>query len=202
MTQVPPVLLSPRAENIHVNHGWWCSDCTDELFEVESSRDFTAEWLEALTAWAKIAGHFCGELLASIAIGVVGFFIALAWIIFCWCEGTASDTRLYEKQLKERDGLEREERDYLNACYTELLAERQRLLKSIDQAKAGISQGSRTPHRHAVDGDFSLVGGSGIDDSPSNLSEFNKLEAYERRLAVVEQKLKESERDLSCAQMA
>ena len=41
MTNIPPALLSPRVENTHVNHGWWCTDCTNELFEFESRRDFT-----------------------------------------------------------------------------------------------------------------------------------------------------------------
>ncbi len=142
MTNFPPTLLSERLQSTHINHGWWCTDCTDQLIAQDEQHDRTGEWLEALSSWSFIAGRLTGTLLIDIASGIVGLFMALAWIFMCLHDGFATDAREHEQQLHERDGLTREIRDDMNRVYDETLRDRQDVLKRVDQAKAIMAQTS------------------------------------------------------------
>lgn len=131
MTNIPPTILSPRSPSIHINHGWWCEDCTDQLMALDQERDRTGEWLEALSNWSSVAGKFAGELLVDIATGIATLFMMLAWILICLHDGFASDARAHEKRLHERDGLKRKSRDDMNRRYNDTLRDRQDVLKQI-----------------------------------------------------------------------
>ena len=66
----------------------------------------------------------------------IGYWTSLDRYLFF--RGSQSDTRVYEKQLTEKDGLGREARDDLSCAYNEVLKERQQLLKDIDICKANM----------------------------------------------------------------
>lgn len=194
MTDDTPSLLPHTAKYSHVNHGWWCAECTNELFEIDKRSDYTGEWLEAIAAWSQIAGLFVGQLLVSLGTGIVGLFMAFAWIVICLHDGTVSDTLAYEKRLKDHDGLDRKERDLLSLNYDELLAERQRLVKSIDQAKARIGKTPGTKDE--------LPGWSPQGHISAAREDQGELFEDQARLQTVEHALRDCEKDLRCAQMA
>lgn len=132
-------LYSTRTNQyIHYNHGWWCTECTNQLFEIDKRTDHTSEWLAVLRQWFEIGLLCIWDALLMFGNAVITLIIGLAWIVVCFFEGVASDTRIYEQQLKERDGLEREARDALDGEYKGVLAERQQLLKAIDICKSNM----------------------------------------------------------------
>ncbi len=194
MTNQKPSLLPHTAKYSQVNHGWWCTECTTELFEIDKRSDYTGEWLAAMTAWSQIAGLFVAEFLFTLGTGIVGLFMAFAWIIICLHDGVISDTHEYEKRLKEHDGLNRKERDYLSSSYDELLAERQVLVKSIDQIKARIGKIPGTKDE--------LPGWSPQGHIPDAREDQEELFEHQARLRYVEHALHDCEKELRCAQIA
>lgn len=132
-------LYSTRTKQyIHYNHGWWCTECTNQLFEIDKQTDHTSEWLEVMRQWSEIGLLCIWDAILIFGNAMITLTIGLAWIVFCFFEGVDSDTRIYEQQLKERDGLERPERDSLDCAYKEVLMERQQLLKAIDMCKSNM----------------------------------------------------------------
>jgi hypothetical protein len=123
---------------VHYNHGWWCTECTNHLFEIDEQTDHTGEWIEVIRQWAEIAMHCLWSGLIQFGSAVITVILGLAWILFCFIEGVESDTRIYEQQLTEKDGLGRKARDELNCSYNEVLKERQQLLKEIDICKSNM----------------------------------------------------------------
>lgn len=132
-------LYSTRTNQyIHYNHGWWCTECTNQLFEIDKQTDHTREWLKVLHQWFDIGLLCVWDALLMIGKAVITLIIGLAWIVYCFFEGIKSDTEIYEKELTARDGLGRNARDDLNCAYNDVLAERQELLKDIDVCKANM----------------------------------------------------------------
>ncbi len=161
MSDVPSVLLAPRSsEHIYTNHGWWCAECTDHLFDLDEQTDRTEEWIHTLYSWCKIGLVYLGQGTLALGGSILALILAIAWIIICFCDGVESDTRQYEKDLKDRDHLDRKDRDALSADHARLLAERQRILISIDQAKAQLAK-PYVPVRkiNEADKDFYVAGG-------------------------------------------
>ena len=129
---------NPTTQYVHYNHGWWCTECTNHLFEVDEQTDHTSEWMEVIHQWTEIALVSLWDGLILLGSTIITVIVGLLWILYCFIEGVESDIRIYEQQLKEKDGLERKERDELNCSYNEVLKERQQLLKDLDMCKSNM----------------------------------------------------------------
>lgn len=139
MTNEHHGLYSTRTNQyIHYNHGWWCTECTNQLFEIDKQTDHTSEWLEVLSQWSEIGLLCILDALLMFGNAVITLVIGLAWIVLCFFEGVDSDTRIYEKELTAKDGLGREERDAFDKEYKQVLAERHQVLKTIDTCKSNM----------------------------------------------------------------
>lgn len=184
---------------IHYNHGWWCTECTNQLFEIDKQTDRTSEWLkvlseclEVLSQWSEIGLLCIWDALFMVGNAVLTLIIGLAWITVCFFEGIASDTRIYEQQLKDRDGLEREDRDHCNRQYNQLLKERHYLVKSIDECKYNLSKGAYVAKEKSYKGpeqDFIERGAKSSPPSPRTDEDVSQLSTYRNRLSEVEDKL-------------
>lgn len=161
----------------HSNAGWWCNTCLEQCRITEDSKDFTAEWLEAISAWTWQFAQMTVALITALAVGLFGLFVSALWILHCFFEGVDSDTRIHQANLKARDGLEMEERDQLQGEHRSLLAKRERLLVQIDQIKDAMS--------------FPNSGGKcGIKAGPGDLeAAFGELCECEAKLGQTEAKL-------------
>lgn len=128
------VALESQTHN-HSNANWWCNACLEQCRKTEYSKDFTAEWLEALWAWTLQFAQMTWALTVALAVGLFGLFVSVLWILHCFFEGVDNDSRIHQANLKARDGLDMEERDQLQGEHKSLLAKRERLLVHIDQIK-------------------------------------------------------------------
>ncbi len=79
----------------------------------ESQKDFTSEWLDALWLWTCQFAEMILSITIALSMGLFGLIISALWILHCFFEGVDSDFRTYQAQLKQRDGLELDERDGL-----------------------------------------------------------------------------------------
>ncbi len=128
---------------VHVNHGWWCTECTNHLFEIDKQTDHTKEWVDVMRQWSTIVLLWLWDTFLAFGSAVISIVLGIAWILLCFFEGVDSDTRIYEEQLHAKDGLSRAKRDNLNSEYSEVLRERHQVLKDIDRCKSnmGIDSG-------------------------------------------------------------
>ena len=184
---------------VHYNHGWWCTECTNHLFEIDEQTDHTGEWIEVIREWAEIALHCLWEGLILFGSAVATMIMGLAWILFCFIEGVESDTRIYEQQLKEKDGLGRKARDELNCRYGQLLKERHYLVKSIDECKSNLAKGAFVTMEKSYKGpeqDFIENGAKSIALGYRVDQDEFQLAAYCLRLVEVEEQLCELEKEL------
>ncbi len=193
-------LYSTRTNQyIHYNHGWWCTECTNQLFEIDKQTDHTSEWLEVLRQWLDIGMLCIWDALLMFGNAVITLIIGLAWIVVCFFEGVASDTRIYEQQLKEKDGLEREDRDLFNRQYNQLLKERHYLVIAIDQCKNNIAKGSFFSKEKSYKGpeqDFMERSAKSSPPSPRTDEDASQLNTYKDRLDDVEAQLSDLEKKL------
>jgi hypothetical protein len=193
-------LYSTRTNQyIHYNHGWWCTECTNQLFEIDKQTDHTSEWLEVLSQWSEIGLLCIWDALLMFGNAVITLIIGLAWIAVCFFEGIASDTKIYEQQLKDRDGLEREDRDQYNRQYNQLLKERHYLIKSIDECKYNLSKGGFVAKEKSYKGpeqDFIERGAKSTPISPRVDQDKFQLDTYHGRLGEVEGQLRDLEKKL------
>lgn len=193
-------LFSTRTNQyIHYNHGWWCTECTNQLFEIDKQTDHTSEWLKAIRQWSEIGLLCAWDTLLTAGNAVTTLIIGLAWIVFCFFEGVDSDTRIYEQQLKERDGLERQDRDQFNKQYNQLLKERHSLIIAIDQCKSNAAKGiffSKEKSYKSPEQDFMERGAKSAPPSPRTDETASQLNTYKDRLTVVEDQLSELEKEL------
>jgi hypothetical protein len=193
-------LYSTRTNQyIHYNHGWWCTECTNQLFEIDKQTDHTREWLKVLRQWSEIGLLCIWDALLMFGNAVITLIIGLAWIVVCFFEGVASDTRIYEQQLKEKDGLEREDRDLFNRQYNQLLKERHYLVIAIDQCKNNIAKGSFFSKEKSYKGpeqDFMERSAKSSPPSPRTDEDASQLNTYKDRLDDVEAQLSDLEKKL------
>lgn len=193
-------LYSTRTNQyIHYNHGWWCTECTNQLFEIDKQTDHTREWLKVLRQWSEIGLLCIWDALLMFGNAVITLIIGLAWIVVCFFEGVASDTRIYEQQLKEKDGLEREDRDLFNRQYNQLLKERHYLVKSIDECSSNLAKGNFVAKEKSYKGpeqDFIERGAKSTPLSSRVDQDEFQLNAYQMRLGEVEGQLSDLENGL------
>ncbi|MFA7341334.1 MAG: hypothetical protein WC028_31420 [Candidatus Obscuribacterales bacterium] len=193
-------LYSTRTNQyIHYNHGWWCTECTNQLFEIDKRTDHTSEWLAVLRQWFEIGLLCIWDALLMFGNAVITLIIGLAWIVVCFFEGVASDTRIYEQQLKERDGLERDDRDQFNRQYNQLLKERHYLVIAIDQCKSNSAKGNFVSKEKSYKGpeqDFMERAAKSSPPSPRTDEDGLQLSTYKDRLDDVEFQLSELEKKL------
>lgn len=190
---------SPTTQYVHYNHGWWCTECTNHLFEIDEQTDHTGEWIELIRQWAEIALLALWDGLILFGSTIITVIVGLLWILFCFIEGVESDTRIYEKQLTEKDGLVRQERDQLNCSYEQLLKERHYLVKSIDECKSNLAKGTFVAKEKSYKGpeqDFIIRGAKSTPLSHRVDQDAFQLETYCSRLGEVEGQLSELEREL------
>ncbi len=190
---------NPNPQYVHYNHGWWCTECTNHLFEIDEQTDHTGEWIEVTRQWAEIALHCLWNGLIQLGSAVATMIVGLAWILFCFIEGVESDTRIYEQQLTEKDGLGRKARDGLNSSYGQLLKERHYLVKSIDECKSNLAKGTFVAMEKSYKGpeqDFVERGAKSHPQSSRVDQDVLQLEAYFSRLGEVEEQLSELESEL------
>lgn len=161
----------------HSPANWWCNACLEQCQFKEESKDFTSEWLEAISAWTWQFAQMTVALITALAVGLFGLFVSVLWILHCFFEGVDNDTRMHRANLKARDGLEMEERDELQGAHKSLLAKRESLLLQIDQIKDAMA--------------FPNSGGKcGISASSGDLEEaLGELSDCEAKLAQTEAKL-------------
>ena len=197
MTNEHHGLYSTRTNQyIHYNHGWWCTECTNQLFEIDKQTDHTSEWLEVLSQWSEIGLLCILDALLMFGNAVITLVIGLAWIVLCFFEGVDSDTRIYEKELTARDGLGREERHGLNGNYRQLLKERHYLVKSIDECKSNLGKGYFVAKEKSYKGpeqDFIELGAQSTLLSPRVDQDEFQLLTYQERLSEVEDQLRDLE---------
>lgn len=130
---------------------------------------------------------------------VITLIIGLAWITVCFFEGIASDTRIYEQQLQDRDGLEREDRDQCNRQYNQLLKERHHLVIAIDQCKNNAAKGNFVSKEKSYKGpeqDFIERGAKSTPPSPRTDENAPQLNSYKSRLGEIEEQLCDLEKKL------
>lgn len=190
---------NPTKQQVHYNHGWWCTECTNHLFEIDEQTDHTGEWIEVIRQWAEIALFALWDGLLLLGSTVTTMIMGLAWILFCFIEGVESDTRIYEQQLTEKDGLGRKARDELNCRYGQLLKERHYLVKSIDECKSNLAKGAFVAMEKSYKGpeqDFIEHGAKSTLLNPRVDQDAFQLETYCSRLGEVEGQLSKLEKEL------
>lgn len=198
-TEYYELCSNPTTQYVHYNHGWWCTECTNHLFEIDEQTDHTGEWIEVIRQWAEIALFALWDGLILFGSAIITVIVGLAWILFCFIEGVESDTRIYEQQLKEKDGLGRKERDELNCSYAQLLKERHYLVKSIDECKSNLAKGNFVAREKSYKGpeqDFIERGAKSTPLSPRVEQDSFQLDTYRLRLGEVEGQLSELEKEL------
>ncbi|CAN5560347.1 hypothetical protein BH11CYA1_BH11CYA1_25730 [soil metagenome] len=199
----PGIFSIGSNQYIHVNHGWWCTECTNHLFELDGKTDHTSEWIDVLRQWSKIALLLLWDSILGLAIMTMSLFIGTVWILFCFFEGVDSDTRIYEQQLREKDGLERGERDDLTREYNQLLKERHYLVVAIDQCKTNLSKENFVAKEKSYkkpEQDFMERGIPSRPPGPKVDEDRSLLDGYSTRLATIEANLADFEKKLKTHQ--
>lgn len=186
---------------VYTNHGWWCVECTDHLFDIDEQTDRTQEWLCALGHYGQITLWYLGKGALALGGGIITLVLAVSWIAVCLFEGIESDTRKHEQDLKARDNLDRKDRDELTAIHAALLAERQRMLISIDQAKTTLGK-PYTGGKNLNEADRDIYWADGNHNPPTEYTDTRlKLEVYLARLEEIEYDLNDVENRLKLHKM-
>ncbi|MFA6211488.1 MAG: hypothetical protein WCT03_09570 [Candidatus Obscuribacterales bacterium] len=179
-------------QHVHVNHGWWCTECTNHLFEIDKQTDHTKEWVDVMRQWSTIGFLWLWDTFLAFGSAVISIVLGIAWILLCFFEGVDSDTRIYEQRLKDRDGLERPERDGLTGEYNQLLKERHYLVIGIDQCKSNLGKDwyvSKEKSYKGPEQDFIERGCKSTPPNPRTEEDKMQLETYQDRLWAVEKEL-------------
>ena len=195
----PGIFSIGSNQYIHVNHGWWCTECTNHLFELDRKTDHTTEWLKALRQWSMHILLWLWDGLLALVSVIVTLIIGLAWVTICFFEGVDSDTRIYEQQLHEKDGLCRNERDQFDRAYNQLLKERHYLIVAIDECKTNLGKDrfvSKEKSYKKPDQDFMERSIPSAPPSPHTDETRSQLNGYQTRLGTIEAELADLEKRL------